>query len=566
MSCPNLTNTMAPEAKGIKVDREAREELRARKQEEIILLPAEKLLREFLLECAQNFPGLEIWITGGWVRDRLLGIPSSDLDLSLSKVTGREFGKFLEKFSAEPEIEYKYRLKADELGIPDSKFTRFHIMERNADMAKKLETAGGKLFGLDVDLVNLRKEVYDGQSRTPDIEFGTPEEDAFRRDAAVNAIFFHLEKQEVVDLTGRGLKDLDARIMRTPLDPRQTFMDDPLRVLRLIRVGSKLGFALHSEATRCMKDDEIRRALDTMITRDRINIELFKMMRDPNAAIAFQHIFESNLYIPVFFRLDSPLIQTLQAEFPILGLPTSPPWPRTWPRAYQLLAYILTGSSNLGKIIQSEKNVHHLWIMAAYAPIAGLRRKMLGRVVQEATTALRLPTKISKIIESALKNFDSILAILGNTATHSEKPFSRTVVGMALRSWGTTWSTQVTYVMLAQVVYAQQTSTTSTPFVSASSMDEALAGPLLKPFSAFADFVCDQGLRDAHIQRPLLDGNEIQTLFGLQKGGKYLKSALDGLMEWQFEHTDGQVEDAKTWLLGQEKRLGIPLKVESQTE
>ncbi|KAK5624322.1 hypothetical protein RRF57_000038 [Xylaria bambusicola] len=278
-------------------------------------------------------------------------------------------------------------------------------MERNADVSKKLETAGGKLFGLNVDLVNLRKEVYDGQSRTPDMEFGTPEEDAFRRDATVNAMFFHLEKQEVVDLTGRGFKDLAARIVRTPLDPHQTFMDDPLRVLRFIRVSSKLGFALHSDATRCMKEDEIRRALDTMITRDRINIELFKMMRDTHAAAAFQHIFESNLYTPIFLRLDSPLLDTLKTEFPILGLPTSPPWPMTWPRAYQLLAYLLKDSSNIGNLIQSEENVDHLWVMAAYAPIAGLRQKMLGQAVQEATTALRLPTKISQLLENALRNF-----------------------------------------------------------------------------------------------------------------------------------------------------------------
>ncbi|KAI0199202.1 hypothetical protein F4808DRAFT_461980 [Astrocystis sublimbata] len=102
------------------------------------------------------------------------------------------------------------------------------------------------------------------------MEFGTAEEDAFRRDATVNAMFFHLEKQEVVDFTGRGLIDLDAIIMRTPLDPRQTFMDDPLRVLRLIRVGSRLGFALDPEAARCMKDDEIRRVLGTMITCDKV--------------------------------------------------------------------------------------------------------------------------------------------------------------------------------------------------------------------------------------------------------------------------------------------------------
>ncbi|KAJ8125675.1 hypothetical protein O1611_g7961 [Lasiodiplodia mahajangana] len=528
---------MAAKAERIKVDG-VRKELIAHERKAIVLLPAEELLRELLLECAQHFPGLEIWITGGWVRDRLLGIPSSDLDLALSNVTGREFGKFLEEFSARPEIESKYRLKADGLGIPDSKFTRFHVTERNADMSKKLETAGGKLFGLDVDLVNLRKEVYDGQSRTPDMEFGTPEEDAFRRDATVNAMFFHLGKQEIVDLTGRGLKDLTARIMTTPLDPRQTFMDDPLRVLRLIRVGSKLGFALHPEATQWMKENEIRRALDTMITRDRISIELFKMMRDANTAVAFQHIFESNLYTPVFLRLGSPLLETLQTEFPILGLSTSSPWPMTWPRVYQLLSYLLKDSSNLGNMVQSEK-VDHLWIMAAYAPIAGLRRKMLGQAVQEATTALRIPSKISKVLESSLRNFDSILAILDTTTTQSEKP---------------------PFAKPSQAVYAPQTSTPSVPSVCGSSMDEILAGSLLERFSAFADFVWDQDLRNAHLQRPLLNGNEIQSLFGLQKGGKYLKSAIDGLMTWQFEHVDGQVEDAKGWLLGQQNRLGIPVK------
>jgi tRNA nucleotidyltransferase/poly(A) polymerase len=72
--------------------------LTAKKQKSIVLLPAEQLLRELLLECAQHFPGLEIWITGGWVRDRLLGIPLFDLDLALSKVTRRESGKFLESF------------------------------------------------------------------------------------------------------------------------------------------------------------------------------------------------------------------------------------------------------------------------------------------------------------------------------------------------------------------------------------------------------------------------------------------------------------------------------------
>ncbi len=532
----------------------------AKEQKTIILLPAEQLLREFVLECARHFPGLEIWITGGWVRDRLLGMLSSDLDLSLSKVTGRDFGKFLESFSTKPEIESKYRRKAADLGISNFAFTRFHVVKRNVGMSKKLETAGGKLFGLDIDLVNLRKETYDRQSRIPEMEFGTPEEDAFRRDATVNSLFFHLEKQEIVDLTGRGLKDLDARIMRTPLDPHQTFMDDPLRVLRLIRIGSKLGFTIDPEAVRCMKDKEIRRALDTMITRDRIGIELFKMMGDSNPVVAFQHLFESNLYTPVFIRLDSSLLRTLQAEFPTLGLglSISSIWPITWPRAYRLLAHLLEGDSNLGRMVQSEEKADHLWTMAAYAPIAGLRQTMLGQAVREATTAIKAPTKISKLLESALGNFDFIRTIVDTIAAEPGKPPPRSLIGMAIRSWGATWSTQMTYVMLAQAVYASQTSPVTGSSVCGSFMDESPAGPLLGRYSAFADFVWDKDLRDAHLQRPLLNGNEIQSLFGLQKGGKFLKRALNHLLAWQLDHVDSGTREAKAWLLDQRERLGIP--------
>ncbi|KAK4039987.1 hypothetical protein C8A01DRAFT_46635 [Parachaetomium inaequale] len=566
---------MKPEAKRIKIDRRRQHsytEPMSEQPKKIVLLPAEQLLRELVLECAQHFPGLEIWITGGWVRDRLLGIPSSDLDLALSQLTGREFGKFLESFSAQPEIEAKYRQKAADKGITGATFTRFHIMEKNEGAAKNLETAGGKLFGLDVDLVNLRKEVYDGQSRNPEMEFGTPEEDAFRRDATVNSMFYHLGKQEIVDLTGRGLKDLEARVMTTPLDPRQTFMDDPLRVLRLIRIGSKLGFAIDPEVMRCMRDNETRRALDTIIKRDRINIELFKMMRDPNPLVAFQHLFDANLYAPVFLRLDSSLIQTLQAEFPTLGLTTSPPWPATWPRAYRLLNHLLKNNSNLGQILQSEETIEHLWTMAAYAPLAGLRKPptMLKQAVQEATAAIKVTAKITKLLDSALRNFDAIQTLVdtiaaqpGNNKNNKSSPPAppRSLVGMALRAWGPSWSTQLAYVMLAEAVYAPQGSEPSSTSAPGSSRqadeDESPTGPLLGKYAAFADYVSDNGLRSAHAQRPLLDGNEVLGLFGLQKGGKFLKEALDGLVAWQFDHVEGGVEEAKAWLLGQRGRLGI---------
>ncbi|KAI5458923.1 hypothetical protein BGZ63DRAFT_406242 [Mariannaea sp. PMI_226] len=200
----------------------------------IILLPAEKVLRYLLLDCRQQLPNpdIEIWITGGWVRDRLLGIPCSDVDIAMSNMTGVQFGDALTSFLQKNNDNYQQR--ASHIVVDFRRFTGFHVTKKN----------GGRLFDLDLDLVNLRKEVYGADCRTPEMEFGTAREDVFRRDATVNALFFDLIHKRVADFTQQGLDDLSAGVMRTPLEPRQTFLDDPLRVLRFIRIGSKLGYRM----------------------------------------------------------------------------------------------------------------------------------------------------------------------------------------------------------------------------------------------------------------------------------------------------------------------------------
>lgn len=526
---------------------------RTRMSKIITLLPAERLLREFLLECAQHFPGLELWVTGGWVRDRLLGIPSSDLDVSLSNLTGKQFGTFLESYSSQPEVKTKYCQRAAELGVPESLFSRFHIMKKNAKKSKKLETAGGRLFGLDIDLVNLRKEVYDGQTRNPDMEFGTAEEDAFRRDATVNALFFNLAKQQVVDLTGKGFEDLEAKLMRTPLDPRQTFMDDPLRVLRLIRVGSKLGFFIDVEAAACMQDRQIHQALDTMITRDRVGAELIKIMQSRNPEVAFQYIFDFGLYSPIFVRLDAALLQPLATQFPFSGINSTSPWPTTWPRAYGMLAHLLSSSSNLARFVGSEDDVDVLWTMVAYTPLAGLRRTLLTEAVQEATRAIKTTAKISQLLDSSLRNFDLICQIVDEVAKPADERCSRGACGMAIRSWGTTWTTQVTYAMLSQAVYD-----TADPLDETFSAEQYVVSAVMKKYVTFADFIFDQALLHIHAQRPLLNGKEIQSLFGLKEGGPYLKAVMDKLLEWQFNKADATREEGEAWLLGERDSLGVP--------
>ncbi len=95
-----------------------------------------------------------------------------------------------------------------------------------------------------IDLVNLRSETYSEDSRVPEVQIGTPEQDAFRRDLTINSMFYNINEGKVEDFTGKGIGDLKNRILRTPLDPLQTFLDDPLRLLRTVRFANRFGFEI----------------------------------------------------------------------------------------------------------------------------------------------------------------------------------------------------------------------------------------------------------------------------------------------------------------------------------
>ena len=153
-----------------------------------------------------------------------------------------------------------------------------HKIAANPEKSKHLETVTTKILGFDVDFVNLRKETYNEHSRNPQVEFGTALEDAERRDATVNALFYNLHTDKVEDYTG-GLNDMWSKLMRTPLDPYQTFKDDPLRILRLIRFASRLGFSIHAKSEACMGDPSILSALRLKISRERIGTEVEKMLK-----------------------------------------------------------------------------------------------------------------------------------------------------------------------------------------------------------------------------------------------------------------------------------------------
>jgi tRNA nucleotidyltransferase (CCA-adding enzyme) len=227
--------------------------------------------------------------TGGWVRDKLLGVGSHDVDVAINKMTGEHFGlKMLEYLKVSENIE-KHGLDKKE---GEKIVSGLHTIKANPEASKNLETATIRIMGIDLDLVNLRKETYNEVSRNPEMEFGTPEEDAMRRDATVNAMFYNLNTQKIEDLTGRGFEDMAAKIIRTPMEPYQTFKDDPLRVLRLIRFASRLDYVIEPETAAAMANTDIQQSLKIKIKRERVGVELEKMLRGPDPYVYPLHMQE----------------------------------------------------------------------------------------------------------------------------------------------------------------------------------------------------------------------------------------------------------------------------------
>lgn len=259
----------------------------------------EKKIRQLLLDTSDHIGTMgkekpTLRFAGGWVRDKLLGSASDDIDVAIDNMTGEEFGLRMKDFVSGAGAE---SYAACVLG-------NLAQIAANPEKSKHLATATVKIFGLDIDLVNLRKETYAANSRNPTIECGTPEEDALRRDSTVNALFYNIHSEEVEDFTG-GLMDLDRKLIKTPLPPLETFRDDPLRVLRHIRFASRLGFDIYPRDEAAMKDPSIKEefkkktprvangnepqkksksqpgksATELKISRERVGIEVTKMLK-----------------------------------------------------------------------------------------------------------------------------------------------------------------------------------------------------------------------------------------------------------------------------------------------
>lgn len=237
--------------------------------------------------------GVETYLIGGFVRDKIIGRNTKDADI-VCVGDGIELAKKVAKrFKPEPKFSYYKNFGTAHLRIDSSK---------HKESSKVLPPIGGEDSGwaaFDLEFVGARKESYRYHSRKPEVISGTLKDDQDRRDFTINALAISLNENDFGKLIDPfdGIGDIKKKIIRTPLDPLQTFSDDPLRMIRAIRFASQLGFTIEEKTFQAIKDDASR---ITIVSQERITDELIKIIDSSKPSIGFDHLYQAGLLHIIF--------------------------------------------------------------------------------------------------------------------------------------------------------------------------------------------------------------------------------------------------------------------------
>jgi poly(A) polymerase len=239
------------------------------------LLEDQQQLYDLLISVGKiaDNSGIATYLVGGFVRDLLLGKKNKDIDI----VVVGDGISFADKISE---------------GLNVHPVVKYH----------EFGTAMIPLEGMELEIVSARKEVYQDDSRNPKVQFTDLNEDLKRRDFTINTMALSLNIESFGDFIDpfKGIKDLKSELIITPLDPKETFFEDPLRMLRAIRFAAQLGFEIDENTFSAIKTyaDRIN-----IISKERIRDEFSKILLSNKPSIGLNMLLDSGLLEVLFPEL-----------------------------------------------------------------------------------------------------------------------------------------------------------------------------------------------------------------------------------------------------------------------
>jgi poly(A) polymerase len=226
--------------------------------------------------------GVKAYLIGGFVRDKIIGRPTKDADIVCLGDGIALAHEVAEIFNPKPPVSFFKTFGTAQLKLPD----------------------------LEVEFVGARKESYRTDSRKPEVEPGTLEDDQNRRDFTVNALAITLNIEgfgQLIDPFG-GLQHIDEKLLKTPLEPGITFSDDPLRMMRAIRFATQLQYTIDATTFEAIKKEKTRIGI---VSQERITDELNKIILSKKPSIGFDLLYKSGLLNIIF----PPMVALAGAQY-----------------------------------------------------------------------------------------------------------------------------------------------------------------------------------------------------------------------------------------------------------
>lgn len=256
------------------------------------------------------------YLIGGFVRDKLLDRSTKDADIVCvgdgielaNKVADRflprpSIAVFKNFGTAQIKLNWENLEPASAEAKPETKSRRIKKSVAPPPItAEILSNGDGRGDVFEIEFVGARKESYRYHSRNPEVLPGTLEDDQRRRDFTINALAVSLNAEDYGKLIDpfNGLKDLGKKLIQTPLDPLQTFSDDPLRMLRAIRFATQLNFSIEAKTMHAIKEDAHRIRI---VSQERITEEINKIILSSKPSIGFDLLYKTGLLHIIFPKM-----------------------------------------------------------------------------------------------------------------------------------------------------------------------------------------------------------------------------------------------------------------------
>ncbi|EKX73301.1 tRNA nucleotidyltransferase/polyA polymerase family member protein [Theileria equi strain WA] len=440
----------------------------------ITITESEKRLFDLLLGCVEVYSlNMDLRVVGGWVRDKLLNLGSKDIDIALPTMTGVEFCEHLNRYTSE------------KFGFQRT----IGVVKRCPEQSKHLETATMNILGFDVDFVNLRSEDYANNSRIPVMRIGTPFEDAQRRDFTVNAIFYNITRGIIEDFTGFGIEDLHDKVIRTCSPAFETFMDDPLRVIRAIRFTCRLKFDLHKDILDSISNKDVLKALNDKVSRPRISQEIDGILSKGDIVPGFK----------------------LLKDFKVLNLLLGVPDDGTVDKQSRLSDNVLVEGCRLMESLKTlirddfidEKYIYLAALVAPTIDMPNIGKMTVAEYLIKER--FKLPNKYASSAEAIAQG--SVLFENLVDALPTDELDLRQALGLAIRKAGLLWKESL--------------------LLHFAKRPEPDADAVYEKFSSIISLAEKLGVNDTYNIKAMITGQELLNILPRLKGGPTFKEVLE---------------------------------------